>query len=345
MVSSLTAIFGSSPERSPEESEKLLNLYWNRAELKKEFARLRDEQYRLKERVKEHEGAAARVQQKLDHLENLLLDPEWVYNVVVYYRFRALNRRCRSKLDKFAEHLKQQREERLHSRQVEQWQAAHADSLAEMQRRIGDLRLQVQLLEDRLQNERHRLAGMGGLMKFLRGRRAMGALDEIAASIEAGQQQEVQLLDELDAIQNEQPPDTPGLDVAAKRQVNFMILSFAQHLYLHFYDDGLVEMAKEASDRSIGAIKYGAKSDCDALIARVKKRLDKFEGLADFADAVKQRARFIAERARFRSDADAVPVSASVGGVYAVSEHGPVEKHDANLLRDDYWGLNEILSR
>ena len=133
-MSSLTAIFGSSPEKSPEKSEKLLNLYWNRAELKKEFARLRNEQYRLKERVKEHEGAVARVQQKLDHLENLLLDPEWIYNVVVYYRFRALNRQCRSKLEKFAEHLKRQREERLHSRQVEHWQMANAERLAEAER-------------------------------------------------------------------------------------------------------------------------------------------------------------------------------------------------------------------
>ena len=68
-MSSLTAIFGSSPEKPEEESEKLLNLYWNRAELKKEFARLREEQYQLKDRIKQHEGAVIRVQQKLDHLK------------------------------------------------------------------------------------------------------------------------------------------------------------------------------------------------------------------------------------------------------------------------------------
>jgi hypothetical protein len=58
-VTSLTAIFGRSDEKPQENSEKLLQLYWNRAELKKEFADLRAEKYRLLELVKEQEGAAA----------------------------------------------------------------------------------------------------------------------------------------------------------------------------------------------------------------------------------------------------------------------------------------------
>ena len=63
-LTSLTAIFGSSSEKPDEnetESEKLLSLYWNRAELKKEFADLRSEKFRLQDRIKEHEGATARV--------------------------------------------------------------------------------------------------------------------------------------------------------------------------------------------------------------------------------------------------------------------------------------------
>ena len=37
-MTSLTAIFGRSDEKPQENSEKLLQLYWNRAELKKEYA-------------------------------------------------------------------------------------------------------------------------------------------------------------------------------------------------------------------------------------------------------------------------------------------------------------------
>jgi hypothetical protein len=83
----LTAIFGSTDEKS-QDSEKLLNLYWNRAELKKEFAGMRKLRFKLEDRIKHQEGATARLQQKLDHLEDLLLDPDWASNVVVFYQFR-----------------------------------------------------------------------------------------------------------------------------------------------------------------------------------------------------------------------------------------------------------------
>ena len=69
-MSSLTAIFGNSAEKT-QDSDKLMDLYWNRAELKKEFAGMRKEQWRLKDLVKEQEGATARLQQKLDYLESL----------------------------------------------------------------------------------------------------------------------------------------------------------------------------------------------------------------------------------------------------------------------------------
>ena len=123
-MTSLTAIFGSSsekPEDDESESEKLLNLYWNRAELKKEFAELRNEKLRLQERVAEQEGAVARAEQKLEQLENQLLDSSNVYSTVTYFQLRALNVRCTSKLATFAEKLKQQREQRVHSQLVEAW--------------------------------------------------------------------------------------------------------------------------------------------------------------------------------------------------------------------------------
>ena len=343
-MSSLTAIFGSSPEKPEEESEKLLNLYWNRAELKKEFARLRDEQYVLQDRVKQHEGAVIRIQQKLDHLEGLLLDPEWVYNVIVHYQFRALNLRCRSKVEKFAEQLKQQREKRLYNRQMEEWNSERAEHAAGIEREIGEHRMRVQMLEDRLQGERHRLATMSGFVKLFRGRSVMAALDDIAANIVAAQAEEGQLLLRYDEVMNQDPPDTQGLDIATKRLINFMILAFAQHLYLHFNEDSIADLAKEAEDRSVGAIRYGDKKDCDAMLARINKRLDKFERLSDFADILQQRAKLISEKARFRSDNDAVPTSKSVSTLFAISKQGKVTEQEADLLGADYWKLSEVLS-
>lgn len=344
-MTSLTAIFGNSDEKPKEESEKLLQLYWNRAELKKEFAGLRDEQFRLQERVEQEQGATARVQQKLDHLERLLHDPEWVYNVIIHYQLRQLSSRCQSKLEKFAEQMKQQREQRQHNQLVGGWNERRAQEAADIERQIVETRMQTQMLEDSLQAERHRLATMSGFFKIFRRRSLTAMLDNLAGSIESAQRDEEQLLLQFDEIQNRIPPDIEGLDVAAKRLINFTILAFAQHLYLHYDVDGIAEMAKGASEKSVGAVNYGGKKECDFIVGRVLKLTDSFEKAPDFADVLQRRARLIAEKAKFRSNEDAVPVSRSVATLFEFGKKGVIKESDANLLGENYCNLSAIFSR
>lgn len=344
-MSSLTAIFGSSDEKPVEESEKLLQLYWNRAELKKEFAGLRDEEYRLRDLIKQKDGAVARVQQKLDHLERLLYDPDWIYSVIIYYQLRNLNRQCQSKIEKFAEQLKTQREQRQHGQLLQGWNARREQEAAGVEAQIGAQRMQVQGLEDRLQAERHRLATMSGFMRIIRGRSLTASLDALANTIEAAQSQEEALLLQHDEVLNRLPPDTQGLDIATKRLINFMILAFAQQLFLHFGKGGLAGMAKESGDKSVGAVNYGDKNDCDQVLARIRKRTESLEKASDLADVLQQRAKLIAAKAVFRNDTDAVPVSASVATVFEISDAGVIKEKDANLLGENYWNLASTLSR
>ena len=344
-MTSLTAIFGNTQEKSEEESAKLLNLYWNRAELKKEFANLRSEQFRLKDCIKRQEGSTARIQQKLDHLEQLLLDPEWVYNVVTYYQLQALNLRCKSKLAKFAEQLKQQREQKQNKQLLADWNAGRAEELAEIEMQIGEKRMQEQMLEDQLQSERQRLASMSGFLKIFRRRSITTILDNLAETIDSAQDAEEQLLLRYDEVQKQQAPGTQGLDIPTKRSINCMILAFAQQLYQHFGRDGVAGMAKEAGEKSVGAINYGSKADCDRVIARVRKRVETFEKESDFAEILRQRAKLIAENAMYRNDDEAVPDSGSVATLYEISENGVIKPKDANLLGQDFWGIAGILSR
>ena len=347
-MTSLTAIFGGSREKPDEgegESDKLLNLYKNRTELKKEFARLRAEKYELNDRITERDGSIARLQQKLDHLENLLLDPEWVYNVVTYYQLRGLNLRCQGKLAKFAEQLKQAREQKEHGQLVDEWDQQRMQEADVIEREIGEQRMQVQLLEDRLQSERHRLATMSGLVKVFRRRSLSASLERLESDIEANQIEERALLERLDEVQRREPPDTQGLDISTKRLINFMILAFAQQIYLHFREDEIAIMAKEAGDKSVGAINYGGKETCDVILARARKRLETFENASDFADVMQRRAKLIAEGAKFRGNEDAVPVGHSVATVFEIRESGDVRTSDGNLLGENFWNLANILSR
>ena len=153
------------------------------------------------------------------------------------------------------------------------------------------------------------------------------------------------LNESIEEIINRTPPDHQGLDMSAKRSINLMILSFAQQMYLHFSSDGLAGMAKEAGDKSVGAIKYGGKKECDQIVERVRKRVETYDKAKDFADILKQRAKLLTEHAMFRSNDDAVPASGSVATVYEITSRGVIKKRDANLLGENYWNLSEILSR
>lgn len=347
-MTSLTAIFGSSaekPEDNEMESEKLLNLYWNRAELKKEFAELRNEKFQLNERIKEHQGATARVQQKLEQLENLLLDPTWVHNTVTYFQLQGLNLKCQAKVAKFAEQLKRQKEQKLHSRMVDDWNKHRSDEAVAVERQIGEQRLQAQMLEDRLQAERHRLATMSGFMKFFRGRSLTASLDQIAENIHAAQNKERMLFGELAEIQDRDPPDTQGLDVATKRMINFMILAFAQQQYLVLRKNDIAALAKESGEKSVGAINYGDKQTCEQILTRVSDRLDTLSKSNDFANELQTRAKMIAEAAQFRGQNDAVPTADSVSVIYEFGSGGAVKESKLNLLGENYWNVSAVVSR
>ena len=343
-MTSLTAIFGNTEEELGD-SEKLLELYRSRAELKKEFTGLRDESLRLKEQITANEGSTGRVQQKLDHLESLLLDPDWMYNVVVYYQLRAFNQRCTNQLARFAEQLKQQREQRQHSKVIGEWSDQRDDEAQTLQSHIAEQRMHLQMLEDQLLADRHRLAMMGGFTRFLRRRAINKSLGEISSRIEESQQRESELLASLEEIKARDVPDTEGLDIANKRSINFMILSFAQQMYVHFSEDNLAGLAKEAGENSVGASNYGTKAVCDSILKTVQTHADSMENLSGFADILQRRAKMISEKALFNLDDDAVPIAGTVSTVFDIDANGLVRERDANLIEDNYWKIAMVFSR
>jgi hypothetical protein len=344
VLASLTTIF-KNDATDTHEADKLVDLFRNRAELKKEFAELRNEKYELQDRVKHHQGATARVQQQLQHLENLLLDPDWMYNVVAFYQLRAMSLHCHKQVLRFAEELKQQREKRVHCKALEGWNQQLAQEAKEIQNRVGERRVALQLLEDRLLSARQALTTMGGFKKLFRGRSVEAEIAEIESGIETTHRKEKELLRELEALEQREPPDHEGLDIAAKRSINLLILAFAQQLYLHFEEDALVQLAKEASEKSVGAVNYGSKRDCDFLLKRLKERMSAESAQSDTAGALRKRSKLIGDGAQFRHDDDAVPIPATVSTVFAIDANEVVHRSDANLLGQNYFGIAKVLSR
>lgn len=343
-MTSLTAIFGST-RGAGDDSDKLLALYRNRAELKKAFARLENETFRLRKELEKREGARLRLEQKLDQLEGLLLDPDWMYSVVAFYQLRALNERCRSKLANFAEQIKQQQERKRHGRRIAGWNARRQEEIAALERELDELRIVQQRLQGRLQSERQRFSAMGPLARLFRKRSASRALGGIDAELAAAAAAETELIGKLAQIRARQAPDTPGLDIASKRSINFMILSFAQQLYLHFAPDDLASLGREAAAKSAGTVRYGTRDACDRLVASAGARIRSFQQAPLDTGTLHRRARLLADGAMFAGPDDAVPEPASVATLYQIAADGALSTRPLCLLTEDYWQLSGVLSR
>ena len=127
------------------EQDSLLELYWNRAGVKRELVSLKREHFELLEKLEQHEGAIMRAESQLEGLERLLTDPLAAANAMVYFQLRHMWRVCTLKVQQFSKELRMQREKR------ERLQL-HNTVLAKRNRRLEAIQLKLnQLAEKRAQ--------------------------------------------------------------------------------------------------------------------------------------------------------------------------------------------------
>ncbi|MEM9404056.1 MAG: hypothetical protein AAGA44_16415 [Pseudomonadota bacterium] len=345
-MSSITAIFGSSAEKATaQDDERLKDLYWNRIELKKEFAGLRTEKFKLTDRLKTQQGDIARLEQKLEHLESLLTDPDWARSIMVLYQLRGLSYRCERKVARFAEQLKQQREQKQNSEALGKWRAGIEVECGAIAAEVKTLREQVFKHEEELQSVHRSIEDSPGLFRYFKRRSLQSRAEELAAEIQAFESTEEAKRAETEAIQSREPPETLGLGLAVKRSINFMILSYAQQLYLSFDDDGLVSLVKEASEKSAGAIRYGDDRDCESIVKRIRRSETLLEQGGDFAAVMQKRAKLISEGAIYKNPDDTVPVPGTVATLFRIDSNDVVRASDCDLLSRNFWGLANVMSR
>ena len=206
------------PERAPaDEDHRVLELFRNRAELKKAYGGLQDETFRLKDLVKQQEGATQRVQEMLSTLEGRLSNPETAYGALVFYQLRALWQSGRELLTQFVADLARQQEERerrvhlaQHNRQQFARRRQAEQQLASAQAAHQEAAAQVAQLEA----ERARLTRFWQYFRRRALERLMHAtqaqLNE--RSLTLGQAQVT-----LEEVGRESAPAFPGLSLAARR--------------------------------------------------------------------------------------------------------------------------------
>jgi hypothetical protein len=338
------------PPAAPAEDERVLVLFKNRAELKKAYGELQEEVYRLKDRIKQQEGATARVQEMLGALESRLGLAETAYPALVFYQLRALWQSGRAILEQFVAELANQQEER-----------ERRAFLAECNRRLFALR---QSVESRLRAaetqhaEAHEavaqlLATRAKLTRFWHYFKRRDVDRQLQAAQAATEAVDATLAETRAAAQqltDDPTPEFPGLSLEARRAINLAVIAYAEVLCLRLIETPLVALAKEATSRREVADDYGGRQECDVLIAAIASARTVLQSKVNVAQDVKDRSDRLKGMARYREAADTTPLPESIalgeGDVLADQPlGGTAAARMPNVLAEDTWDLFRVLMR
>lgn len=332
--------------RKEQVDERLLALFQNRAELKKEFADLRNERDRLIEMLAEQKALTEREQQRMRALEKRLADPETGYTALVYYQLRALWDACHEQLRLFRTELLKQQEERERKRVLMEFNRAREERLQELNGRLQAVRAQTEAKRSQVADVEAQMQALRGFWNYFKRRALQPELEARKLEHEQVREQIERLLDERISIESEQCPEPKGLGVEGRRLVNLALLALTQHLYLHFSENSLAPMARGAAMKPLKDQHYGLRSDCEHYMTVIAEAVAAMQAQRGHGHLLKIRANGLRNRVRYKSDTDAIPVADSVDGIPLQSEEtdfgGLVQ---VNVLTDNYWNVLDLLMR
>lgn len=324
------------PKTAPDDG-RVMDLFRNRIELKKSFSNALEEIQRLKDRVKQQEGATARVQELLQDLERRLTQPASGYQSLVFYQLKELWTLGQRLLQQFVSELEAQQVERerrnffaeFNRRQFSQRQSVEADFLqaeaAAAATRARATELDRQL--SRLQRFWH----------YFRRRALRQVLHSASIQVLLSEQALGESRNARDALAAEQP-NFSGLSIDSRRAINLAAVAYAQVLRERLTGTGLFEPTHRASGRREPASdEYGTRKECERLMSDIQRARGQLEQRGDVLTEIRTRADALRRLARYRADSDSVPEPSSL----ADDDTGAATE----VLVEDCWEIYRVLLR
>ena len=336
-------------EDKPGDDTRVLALFRNRAELKKAYGEREDEIYRLKDRVKQQEGATARVQEMLSALEQRLGTQDSGYPALVFYQLRALWQLGRELIEQFVIDLARQledRERRAHFAENNRRQFSRRQTVESQLRSAETGLADASTYLASLQTERAALTRFWHYFK----KRNLDQQIESARSAASGAEATLtEARAAFEALEKEAAPEFPGLSLDARKAINLASIAYAEVLCLRLVKTRLVTLAREATARREVADEYGSRAECEALMAEIAKARTLIQARTNIAQEVKVRSERLKQIARYRGANDSSPTPESIafseGDVLAGETLGASVARMPNVLAEDTWDLFRVLLR
>jgi hypothetical protein len=331
------------PERGADaEEHRVIELFRNRAELKKQYGGLQEETYRLKDLVKQQEAATQRVQDMLNELEARLSTNDTAYSTLAFYQLRRLWQSGRELIQQLVADLQRQQDERErklhlahHNRQQFARRQAAEGQVAAAHASSEQAAAQVAQLEGEL-------AKLTRFWHYFRRKSIERRLHGAQAAAAAASAAFTDRQRELEAVNLEELPEFPGLSLDARRAINLAAIAYAEVLCrrLKVIEKPLLQMAREATGRRTAADVYGSPKECVLLMAQMARAQRLLANRGSLAEEIRAHTERLQPLASYRGPNDTCPTSDSIGALDATSPAGI-----PNVLAEDTWDLFRVLLR
>jgi hypothetical protein len=339
-----------------EHEQQLMQLYWNRAELKKELANQQNQRAALSEKLRVQEAAVRRAAEQQEQLHAYLGNPEFGANALVYFQLRALWKQCAEMVTKFAADLRRQQEERERERHAEDCQSQRAAQLSAVNDQLLNAQSLIASLQARMQLLITRRAELGrwwllGLWNYSRRRELTKEIAHLHSQRHAAAALARDHNEERARLAESPLAEFPGISLEGRRLVNTATLAFVEFLIALLPHRGLAPLAKDANSVQVFDIRFGTREDCARLMTLTKSALTTLPTGAQDLLALKDLTDRLRARVAYRSSEDPIPIAESVqdatGRSIPASQSAPLESKAGalNVLVDDYFGVGALLLR
>ena len=335
--------------RKPADDERLLQLFWKRAELKREFARLQRDRSSLADQLRQQEGSTLRWQQRLEQLEGLLSDPERAANAAVFFQLRGVWQYCRRRLARLARELGARQQEAELRRETARFEEHRKIALASIEQRLVPLIERRVSIEAELHGVRLQQAKLTSFWKLLARRRCEHAEAVLEAAL-AGVQSQIERYEKARHEKLKESVVAAGtIGADSKRVVNLSVIALAQELVAQLMAHNVAQMARDASLRQVGDMRYGDLPACRETGQQIARVLQQLDELDELPVLVRTRAEYLRRQVEYLRDADTVPIAASCAEIplQLTTGENPAAANDRNLsvnvLGEEYWEIYSVL--
>jgi hypothetical protein len=334
---------------APEEDGRVVELFRARAELRKQHDELGQEVQRLRDRLKQQEGATARVQEMIEGLEKRLESADTGLSTLVFYHLRALWGDGRTIIGLLVGDLAAKQEER------ERKSFALEGNRRQFQLR-RDSEQQLRQAETSVVAARQQLAALDARIAKLdkwwhrwQRPKMMAQRPALQAALEAADAALQGARARCEAIEKAGAGEFPGISVEARRAINIAAIACAEVLCLRLSRTNLVAAARTAMSKREASEYYGDLAACVSIMSDIVKARNLLKQRAGITQDVAQRSERLRATAAYLGDFETVPIpescAVSEGDVIAHGSQGMTAARLPNVLAEDTWDLFKVLLR